>query len=189
MVLFTSDNGPWLDKGKDGGVAHPLRGGKFSCLEGGVREPTIAWWPGRITAGSTCDAMMSEMDVLPTLVNLAGGTIPADKKIDGLDVWPLLSGKSRKSPHEALFYFAGNKLQGVRADEWKLLNGQLYNLATDIGEKTNVAEKNPEVVQRLQSFMDMMDKDLGINGTGPGVRPCGKVDKPGPLVMDDKEYN
>ena len=74
LVLFTSDNGPWRSQGKDGGVAGPLRGGKGSTWEGGVREPTIAWWPGKIAAGTVCDAMMSEMDVLPTLVKLAGGT-------------------------------------------------------------------------------------------------------------------
>ena len=76
LVLFTSDNGPWLIQGKDGGVAGPLRGGKGSTWEGGVREPTIAWWPGKIPAGTACDAPMSEMDVLPTLVKLAGGEVP-----------------------------------------------------------------------------------------------------------------
>lgn len=189
MVIFTSDNGPWLDKGKASGVAHPLRGGKFSCWEGGVREPTIAWWPGKIAAGSTCDAMVSEMDVLPTLVTLAGGTIPADRKIDGLNIWPLLSGQSKESPHEALFYFAGNKLNGVRAGKWKLLNGQLYDLDADIGETTNLADKNQDVVKKLQAFLDAIDKDLGSNGTGPGVRPCGRVAKPRPLVKDQMEYD
>lgn len=189
LVIFTSDNGPWLDKGKDGGTARPLRGGKFSCWEGGVREPTIAWWPGRITAGSTCDAMTGEIDVLPTLVALAGGTVPVDRKIDGLDAWPLLSGKSKESPHDAMFYFAGNKLQGVRSGKWKLLNGQLYDLDADISESTNLAENNPDVVKRLKELIDTMDKDLGASGIGPGVRPCGKVNNPKPLVKDAREYN
>jgi len=206
LVLFTSDNGPWLSQGKNGGVAGPLRGGKGSCWEGGVREPTIAWWPGRIAAGSSCDAMMSEMDMLPTLVTLAGGEVPADKKIDGLDVWPLLSGKSKESPHEALFYFKGNEMQGVRSGQWKLLikaQGQgsatksgtepaqgveLYNLENDIGETTNVAEKNPDVVKRLHGVIAKMDGDLGISGKGPGVRPCGKVKKATALVLDAREY-
>ena len=120
LVLFTSDNGPWRSQGKDGGVAGPLRGGKASTWEGGVREPTIAWWPGRIPAGTACDAMMSEMDVLPTLVKLAGGEVPGDRVIDGKDIWPLLSGRSKQSPHEALFYFKGNRLEAVRSGPWKL---------------------------------------------------------------------
>ena len=103
LVLFTSDNGPWRSQGKKDGVAGPLRGGKASTWEGGVREPTIARWTGRIPAGTVCDAMMSEMDVLPTLVKLAGGEPPGDRVIDGKDIWPLLSGQSRQSPHEALF--------------------------------------------------------------------------------------
>ena len=207
LVLFTSDNGPWLTQGKNGGVAGPLRGGKGSSWEGGVREPSIAWWPGRIAAGSCCDAMMSEIDVLPTLVGLAGGQVPADSKIDGLDVWPLLSGQSKESPHEALFYFRSNNMEAVRSGPWKLFVrrqgvgkgkaaaagkahgvGELYNLDSDIREAKNVADQNPEVVRRLQALMEKMDADLGISGTGPGVRPCGRVKNPKPLMKDAKEY-
>jgi len=209
LVLFTSDNGPWLSEGRDGGVAGPLRGGKGSCWEGGVREPSIAWWPGKVAAGSSCDAMMSEVDVLPTLVKLAGGEVPAGRKIDGLDVWPLLSGKTKESPHEALYYFKGNTLEGVRSGEWKLLitrqglgmgmkakgkkdekksGPELYNLDKDIGEATNVADQNPDVVKRLQGLIEKMDADLGISKSGPGVRPCGRVASPKPLVKDGKEY-
>ena len=96
FVLFTSDNGPWLTQGRNGGIAGPLHGGKGTTWEGGMREPTIAWWPGRIAAGTVCDAAMSEMDVLPTLVKLAGGKVPADRKIDGKDVWPLLAGQTQR---------------------------------------------------------------------------------------------
>jgi len=207
LVIFTSDNGPWLTKGKDGGVAGPLRGGKGSCWEGGVREPTIAWWPGKIPAGSSCDAMTSEMDILPTLVGLAGGRVPSDRKIDGKDIWPVLSGKSKESPHDALYYFSkdGN-LEGVRSGPWKLFikkqsggkgspkggkqpSPALYNLELDIGENTDVAEPNPDVVRRLQVLIDAMDKDLGIQRSGPGVRACGTVKNPKPLVKDSKEYN
>ena len=118
--MFTSDNGPWLTQGKNGGIAGPLHGGKGTTWEGGMREPTIAWWPGRIAAGTACDATISEMDVLPTLVKLAGGKVPTDRKIDGKDIWPLLAGQSKESPHEALFYFNGNQLQAVRSGPWKL---------------------------------------------------------------------
>jgi arylsulfatase A len=189
LVLFTSDNGPWLTQGKAGGTAGPLRGGKGSCWEGGVREPMLAWWPGRIAAGSSCDAVTSETDILPTLVKMAGGTVPADRKIDGLDVWPLLAGQTRESPREALFYFNGGHLEGVRSGPWKLLNQRLYNLDKDIGETTDVANQNTDVVKRLQSLIAKMDADLGVSGKGPGVRPNGKVATPKPLVRDAREYN
>jgi len=203
MVLFTSDNGPWLSYGKLAGVATPLRGGKGSCWEGGMREPTIAWWPGKIAAKSSCDVMMSEIDVLPTLVGLAGGKVPSDKKIDGLDVWPLLSGKSKESPHEALFYFKNDSLEAVRSGKWKLIVqeqsgglgkgkskpvAELYDLDADISETTNLAAKNPDVVKRLEGLVKKMDADLGESGKGPGVRDPGKVSNPKPLSKDNREY-
>ena len=211
LVLFTSDNGPWRSQGKDAGVAGPLRGGKASTWEGGVREPTIARWPGKIPAGTSCDAMLSEMDVLPTLVKLAGGAVSGDRKIDGLDIWPLLSGKSKESPHEALFYFKGNRLEAVRSGPWKLaivrqiesgidkeekeataapFSPKLFNLDTDIGETTDVAAAHAEIVARLQGYVQQMDKDLGVKGRGPGVRASGIVKQPQPLLKrNDMEYD
>jgi arylsulfatase A-like enzyme len=202
LVLFTSDNGPWLVKGKDAGVAGPLRGGKGSTWEGGMREPTIAWWPGKIAPGSACDAPVSEIDVLPTLVKLAGGEVPAGRVTDGRDIWPLLAGQTKESPHEALFYFKSNQLEAVRSGPWKLaivhqgggmgkdkgkaaqpFTPTLYNLDTDIGETTDVAAQHPDVIKRLQGYVARMDADLGVKGTGPGVRPCGRVANPKPLVM------
>ena len=202
LVLFTSDNGPWRSQGRNGGVAGPLRGGKASTWEGGVREPTIAWWPGKITPGTVCDAAASEMDVLPTLVQLAGGRVPADRVIDGKDIWPLLSGQSKQSPHEALFYFKGNRLEAVRSGPWKLaivrqiedgvdkvrdaagpFTPALYNLDADIGETTDVAARHPDVVRRLQGLVKQMDGDLGVVGRGPGVRPGGVVKNPQPLLL------
>jgi arylsulfatase A-like enzyme len=201
LVLFTSDNGPWLTQGVDGGVAGPLHGGKGTTWEGGMREPTIAWWPGKIAAGSSCDAPMSEIDVLPTLIRLAGGKAPKDHKIDGTDVWPLLSGKTRTSPHEALFYFNGLQLEAVRSGPWKMAiapqgtglpkdaaepvkhtGPRLYNLDTDIGELTDVAAQNPDVIARLQKLVQQMDADLGNTGNGPGVRAPGRVAHPLPLL-------
>jgi arylsulfatase A-like enzyme len=203
LVLFTSDNGPWLGHGKDGGVAGPLRGGKGSTWEGGMREPTIAMWPGKIPAGAVCDAVTSEMDVLPTLVKLAGGTVPGERAIDGKDIWPLLTGESKQSPHEALFYFSSNRLQAVRSGPWKLAISNrfewgvdkkakpstkpftpiLFNLDADIGETTDVAAQHPDVVKRLQGYIQQMDADLGVTGLGPGVRPSGVVKHPQPLLM------
>lgn len=209
FVLFTSDNGPWLIQGKNGGVAGPLRGGKGTTWEGGMREPTIAWWPGRIAAGSANSVPLSEIDVLPTLVKLAGGTVPTDHVIDGKDIWPLLSGRRTDSPHDALFYFNGNRLQAVRSGPWKLAvtpqgTGQrkgsaqpqqhtgprLYNLEADIGELTDVAAQHPDIVARLQRFIAQMDGDLGAQGIGPGVRPPDRVANPQPLLKRiDSEYD
>jgi arylsulfatase A len=201
LVLFTSDNGPWLTQGANGGVAGPLHGGKGTTWEGGMREPTIAWWPGKIAPLSTCDAPISEMDVLPTFVKLAGGKVPADHKIDGKDLWPLLSGQTKTSPHEALFYFNGLKLEAVRSGPWKLTiapqgtglpkgaaepvkhtGPRLYNLDADIGERTDVAAQNQDVVARLQKLVQQVDADLGVTGEGSGVRPPGRVANPQPLV-------
>jgi len=209
LVLFTSDNGPWLTQGKNGGVAGPLRGGKGSTWEGGMREPTIAWWPGKIAPGTTCDAPLSEIDVLPTLVTLAGGTVPTDRNIDGKDIWPLLAGQTKESPHESLFYFSGNRLEAVRSGPWKLAitpqggrktdtkaqnakhtDPRLYNLDTDIGETTDCAAEHPEIVKRLEGYVEKMDSDLGVNKNGPGVRLPDRVQNPKPLLKRiDTEYD
>jgi arylsulfatase A len=205
LVVYSSDNGPWLTQGKNGGEAGPLRGGKGSTFEGGVREPTIAWWPGRIKAGATTDAVAGNIDLLPTFVNLAGGAVPTDRKIDGADISPLLLGTSKESAREAHYYFDGNQLQAVRSGPWKLAvarqferNGKikenlprlvkrftptLYNLDDDIGETTDVADKHPDVVKRLQEYAAKMDADLGATGTGPGVRPPGRDPSPKPLLL------
>jgi arylsulfatase A-like enzyme len=200
LVIFTSDNGPWLVKGKDGGIAGPLRGGKGSTWEGGMREPTIAWWPGHVPAGSACAATTANLDILSTFVTLAGGQVPADRVIDGKDISPLLFGKAKASPHEAFFYFNGETLQAVRSGPWKLgLPSQfdqkkkgllasgvprLYNLETDIGETKDVAAEHPDIVSRLQGYLAQMDADLGEKKKGPGVRPPGRVAQPKPLVKE-----
>jgi arylsulfatase A len=120
LVIFTSDNGPWLIKGKDGGNAGPLRGGKGGTYEGGMREPTVVWWPGHVPAGKSTDAVAGEIDLLPTLIKLAGGTVPGDRKIDGVDIAPVLLGQSQQSPRECQYYFNGNRLEAVRSGPWKL---------------------------------------------------------------------
>ncbi len=198
LVIFTSDNGPWLTQGKNGGEAGPLRGGKGSTWEGGVREPTIAWWPGKIAPGSACDAVAGNIDFLPTFVSLAGGKVPTDRKIDGRDFSPLLLGASRESQRDAHYYYHGNKLEAVRSGPWKLALGpqgegrgkngdapdalasgvRLYNLDEEIGERTNLAAKHPEIVSRLQKLVDAMVAELGNGKPGPACRPAGEVDQP-----------
>jgi len=181
LVIFTSDNGPWLTQGKDSGEAGPLRGGKGSTWEGGVREPTLAVWPGKIAAGSVCDAVAGNIDFLPTFVSLAGGTVPTDRKIDGKNIAPLLLGQTKQSPHEARYYYNGYKLEAVRSGPWKLRLGsppQLYNLDQEIGEKTDVSAAHPDVVARLRALATSMIAELGDGKPGPGVRPAGFVKNP-----------
>jgi arylsulfatase A-like enzyme len=184
LVLFTSDNG-----GTKSGDNGPLRGFKGSTWEGGMREPTIAWWPGRVPAGRTCDEVACTMDVLPTFVKLAGGEVPAERVIDGRDFRSLLFNEpGAKSPHEAFYYFAtgvGN-LDAVRSGPWKYRlqpEKALYNLDKDIGEAADVAAANPDVVKRMQAFVDKMDKDLGVTGRGPGCREHATVASPKPLTL------
>jgi putative heme-binding domain-containing protein len=197
LVIFTSDNGPWVGPVKDFTSAGPLRGSKGSTWEGGVRVPTIARWPGRIPAGTSCDAVAGTIDLLPTLVSLAGGTVPAEPVIDGRDITGLLLGTDTESPREAHYYFSGNELQAVRHSRWKLaVAGQpegmgrkgeklpaspaaprLYDLEADLGETTDVAAANPAVVERLRGLAARMAAEL-IDPKSPARRPPGRVENP-----------
>ena len=199
-VLFTSDNGPWLIKNKDladgrlpgdhGGSAGPLRSGKVSTFEGGVRVPTILWGPGRVPAGVTCDSIATTMDLLPTLAALAGAKTPDDRVIDGEDIRHLFHGDFAKAdPDKAYFYYLRVHLQAVRQGKWKLHLPRakepigaapfsrnvhiapadrigfekpfLVDLEKDLGETTDRSGQNPEVVRRLLALAESMRKDLG----------------------------
>ena len=186
LAIFTSDNG-----GTHRGINLPLRGYKGSTFEGGMREPTIAWWPGKIPAGTETDAVTSMMDILPTFVKLAGGTVPSDRKLDGADVWPLIAGQpGAESPHDVFYYYRGLKLQAVRSGPWKLhlAGGELYNLETDIGESKDLAAANPDVVQLLRALAAEMKDDLGLDGIGPACRPLGKVTSAQPIISHDGKF-
>ncbi len=190
LVIFTSDNGPWLSYGNHAGSAGPLREGKGTCWEGGVREPFIARWPGRIPGGSICREPAMTIDLFPTIARLIGADLPGHT-IDGLDIWPLLSGKREaKNPHDAYyFYYENNQLQAVMSGRWKLmlphsyrtLKGQppgrdgtpttyiyqkiqrpeLYDLEADVGETRDVAAAHPEIVNKLQGLAEAAREDLG----------------------------
>jgi len=198
LVIFTSDNGPVIrpadQLGHQPGSAGPLRGHKNTTWEGGMREPCIMRWPGKIPAGTTCDELATTMDILPTLAKLVGAWLQPDRIIDGKDIWPLMSGQQgAKSPHEAFYYYRDDRLQAVRSGKWKLhvyrpewepnfrhrvYEPLLYNLETDIGETTNVADQHPEVVQRLEVYAAKARHDLGDAATdtkGCNVRPVGTL--------------
>ncbi len=203
LVIFTSDNGPWLIKQADSGSAGPLRGGKGSTWEGGVRVPTLAWWPGKIAPKSSVDAVAGTIDLLPTAVAVAGGTVPPEPVIDGRDISSLLLGKATDSPRGVHYYFAGFNLQAVRKGPWKLaLSPQnetmgrpvqpdamgnaprLYNLDKEIGEKSDVAKDHPEIVAELTALAEKMDAEIG--GQNPAARrPAGKVDNPSVLYPSE----
>jgi arylsulfatase A-like enzyme len=177
LVIFTSDNGPWLSKKHHAGSALPLRDGKFTTYEGGMREPCIMRWPDRIPAGKVCSEICGTIDVLPTFARLAGAAVPADRVIDGKNIWPLMAGRpSAKSPHKAYFYYRGTTLEAVRSGRWKLRRSkkkiELYDLGADISEKNNLAENHPDIVKRLTSTMEEFDTELKANS-----RPPGKVEK------------
>lgn len=189
LVIFTSDNGPWLSYGKRAGSARPLREGKGTMFEGGYRVSTVMKWPGKIPAGSTCDELASTIDVLPTVAGMIDANLP-DHKIDGFDIRPLMFGaKDAKSPHThfACYYKAG-ELHAVRDRQFKLVfphtyrsindrvgtdDGKpirydqnqaelaLYDLKSDVGETTNVSDQHPEVMKRLMKYAEEIRSDLG----------------------------
>lgn len=185
----------------------PLRGNKGSTWEGGVRVPTIAWWPGRIPAGTATDAITAMFDILPTFAALSGGAVPTDRKIDGANLWPILAGDTNaKLPHDTFYYYRGLRLEAIRHGDWKMqLAGfstawpgsaaavkkltpaatatttpKLFNLKTDLSETTDVAAANPEVVKRLEALVTAMKDDLGLDGPASGSAPWAKSKTPNP---------
>lgn len=174
LVFFTSDNG-----GARGTSMGPLRGGKGGPeYEGHKRVPTIAWWPGRIPANSMTSEIGATIDILPTLASITGAGKPNDRIIDGYDISALLFGKpGAKSPHEILYYGTG----GVRQGKWKLVRigdkNELYNLETDLGEKTDLSNQNPEKLKELTALLDAHILDFNQNN-----RQAAYVENPKPLL-------
>ena len=164
FVVFTSDNGPWLVKNEEGGSSGLLREGKGSTFEGGMREPAIFRWPGVIPAGTTQTALTATMDLLPTAVAIAGGTLPQDRSYDGQNILPILKGESNQG-HETLLYYWGQDLYAIRKGAWKAhfsthipYRGQphmvhepplLYHLEHDPSEQYDLAAAHPEIVADL----------------------------------------
>ena len=198
MVIFSSDNG---SNGRGGGSNAPLRGFKGDTDEGSMRVPFVVRWPDRIPAKSVCPELASTIDLLPTIARLAGGTIPGDRVVDGMDIWPLMAGQEgARSPHEAFFYYHTGQLQAVRSGQWKLVLPQakkkrgwsgeeldtplrLINLAEDIHEDNDRSELFPEIVAKLSRFVEQARGDLGdMEKGGAGQREAGWVEDPSPLL-------
>ena len=204
LVVFTSDNGPWLSYGDHAGSSGPLREGKGTMFDGGCRESTLMWWPGTVPAGSVCSTPAMTIDILPTVAELIGAKLPAHK-IDGKSIVNLVTGKNDKSPQEAYYFYYGQQLQAIRMGKWKLhfphgyrtmagrpggtggiptkysqakIGLSLFNLEEDIGESTDVKAKHPKVVAKMQALGQAMRKELGDQGKkGSGQREAGRLAK------------
>lgn len=203
MVIFTSDNGSRA-RG-EGGSNAPLRGTKFETWEGGQRVPCIIRWPGNVSAGSTCDELVTSMDFMPTFARLTGATVPQDRTIDGKDISPLIFGEDGAvSPHEFFWHYRLGNLEAVRKGKWKLhvakgkvfddaepYQPELYDLDVDIGEEHNVIDQHPEVVQQLLAIADAARRELGDTVTGDegsGKRDVGRVEDPKPLAVYNENH-
>ena len=204
IVIYTSDNGPWLNFGNHAGSARPLREGKGTAWEGGPRVPCIMRWPGVIPQGTECRKIASTIDLLPTLAAICGATLPA-KPIDGVNILPLLKGEKDANPRDHFLYFYDGELQAVRMGKWKLhfphtfrsyagvepgrdghpgpyssgkTGLELYDLDIDAGETANIAVGHPDIVETMQRLGATAREDLGdvLTGTqGRGVRPPGRA--------------
>jgi arylsulfatase A-like enzyme len=198
LVIFTSDNGPWLNFGNHAGSTGGLREGKGSSWEGGQRVPCIMKWPGVIPSGEICNKLASSIDILPTLAAITGAPLP-ERKIDGVSILPLMLGDKVTEPrHEFLYYYEQNSLEAVQRDYWKLVlphkgrtyrgykpgaNGwpgptgtetitsaQLYDLRRDPGEWYDVSAMYPEKVKELEALAVKARIDLGDDLTkSPGA--------------------
>jgi arylsulfatase A-like enzyme len=212
LVIFISDNGPWLIFGNHGDSAYPLSGGKRQTLEGGVRVPCIMALPGVIPQSTECNTLTTIMDFYPTIAELTKSTI-TENKIDGKNILPLMKGLTSEGPHEAYYYYHVNALQAIRVGDFKLqlphldfgtpnlselgydgLRGKtipvnrplaLYNIKKDPGEQIDISHKNPQIVIELIKIAERVREDLGDSIRkieGEGKREPGKIES-------SNEYN
>jgi arylsulfatase A-like enzyme len=178
IVIYTTDNGPWLPFKHHGGSAGPLREGKGTTFEGGQRVPCVMWGPSRIPANTVCDELMGTIDLLPSLAAITKRKIPSQKKIDGLDASNLILGTGSTPRKEFLHYTSRGELEGIRSGEWKLLRKKprnkkqaemvmLFNLSKDLSEENNLAQEQPAIVARLSSRMQKLDGEIEKNARQP----------------------
>ncbi|WP_026966135.1 sulfatase family protein [Algoriphagus terrigena] len=193
LIIFTSDNGPWLSYGGHAGLTAGLREGKGTSWEGGIRVPAIFTWPGKIPAGKVRDQAAMTIDILPTLAKVTGSTLPT-LPIDGSDIWPIIQGE-KVQPKPYYPYYNKNELQAVIYGKWKLVlahtyrtiptdtemrndgipvkytnvkldSAALFDLTKDPGETTDVSAQNPQIVAQMNGFADLARADLGDALTG-----------------------
>tara|TARA_B100001248_G_scaffold201157_1_gene155375 strand:+ start:2435 stop:3820 length:1386 start_codon:yes stop_codon:yes gene_type:complete len=181
IVIYTTDNGPWLPFKHHGGSAGPLREGKGTTFEGGQRVPCVMWGPSRIPAGSICEELMGTIDLLPSLAAINQKGLPAKNKIDGIDASHLILGTGTTPRKEFLHYSSRGVLEGIRSGDWKLLRKKprnkkqgeiimLFNLSKDVGEENNLASEQPAIVARLSSHMEELDHEIEKNARQPWLK-------------------
>lgn len=187
-VIYTTDNGPWLQFKHHGGSAGPLREGKGTTFEGGQRVPCLIRGPG-IPAGTVCNELTGTIDVLPTIAAITGQPLPGKNKIDGMDVSGLWKGTKENSPrNEFVHYTSQGDVEGIRQGKWKLLVKKprrrnqratakppqpqifLFDLANDLGEQTNLVGEHPEIVKRLTDRMLELDAEITDHARAPWVK-------------------
>jgi len=169
MVIFTSDNGPWLGMGKNGGHAGELRDGKFSNYEGGVRVPFIVRWPGTWKKGKTSSTIIQTIDLFPTVAHYVGSSLP-DVHLDGSNIASIFEDPMLGKQGGVHLYCKGAEPSGIRSGDWKFMplsgarhvkenmNPELFNLTKDPSEKRNVHDRYPEVVEKLSGELDEATK-------------------------------
>jgi arylsulfatase A-like enzyme len=193
IVIFTTDNGPWLNFGNHAGSAGGLREGKTTCWEGGQRVPFIIQWPEKVPAGMVCNKLGCAIDLLPTMAGITGAAL-SENKIDGVDIGSLFKGDFDAEPRETVLYYLGrNNLNAVRKGNWKLVlphsyrsydtepgndghggkrisreveNPELYNMMRDPGEQYNVLEYHPEKVKEIMAIVEKTREELGDLNVG-----------------------
>lgn len=200
MLMFMSDNGA---ASRWGGSNEPFSGWKGSTTEGGQRVPFLILWPDKIKSATVNNAMITLMDVLPTIAELAGSQIPSDRIIDGKNISEQLFNKTNTSPYEFFAFYQKEQLQAIRSENWKLIlpldstinshaagfsEGRplkLVDLSVDIKEEADVSWQNPEIVQKLLGYAEKIRYDIGdLNISGVNQRKAGFVNNPVPLLME-----
>jgi arylsulfatase len=205
IVIFTTDNGPWLNFGNHAGSAGGLREGKMTTWEGGQRVPFIMRWPGITPEGTVCNKLACSIDLLPTFASITKGRL-SDNKIDGVDITSLWKGNFKSAPRETILYYKSDCLNAVRKGNWKLVlphtwrsydtkpgndgkrgekkvmtieKPELYDMIRDPGERFNVIEYNPEKAKEIMVIVEKARKELGDLNVGlekgTGTREIGKL--------------
>ncbi|MCB0730218.1 MAG: sulfatase [Ignavibacteriae bacterium] len=211
LIIFTSDNGPWLNYGNHAGSADPLREGKGTMWEGGNRVPCVVKWPNKIKPNSKNDKMSSTIDILPTIAEITNSNLPKNK-IDGISIFPLFMNEKNANPRNEFWYYYDYDLIAVRKNEWKLyfpctqrsyegmepgkdgypgptwqkkMDYELYNLKEDIEEQKNVIDKYPDIVENLKKIGDKARNELGDRLT----KTKGKENRPPGRIGEDRVKN